>query len=114
MHTDLHRQGHGCACETATVDAVPCHVTRWNTLIVWKLDRLGRARRDLLTLLDELKARDVAFRSLTEAIDPPSSGRALWQTVGIMAELERSLIQEPTRADRVAAQAGGVQRGRKP
>src|SRR3954452_9977415 len=40
-----------------------------DTLIVWKLDRLGRSLRDLITMLDDLRARDVKFRSLTEAID---------------------------------------------
>ena len=86
-----------------------------DTLIVWKLDRLGRSLRDLIGLLDELKARGVAFRSLTEAIDTTTpTGRAMWQMVGILAELERSLIQERTTAGRVAAVARGVKMGRKP
>ena len=86
-----------------------------DVLVVWKLDRLGRSLRDLIALLDDLKARGVAFRSLTEAIDtatPP--GRAMWQMIGILAELERSLIQERTKAGRAAAQARGVKMGRKP
>jgi len=84
-------------------------------LVVWKLDRLGRSLRDLIALLDDLKARDIAFRSLTEAIDTTTpTGRAMWQMVGILAELERSLIQERTKAGRAAAQARGVKMGRKP
>ena len=84
-------------------------------LVVWKLDRLGRSLHDLITLLDDLKAREVAFRSLTEAIDTTTpTGRAMWQMVGILAELERSLIQERTKAGRAAAQARGVKMGRKP
>jgi DNA invertase Pin-like site-specific DNA recombinase len=86
-----------------------------DTLIVWKLDRLGRSLRDLIGLLDDLKARGVAFRSLTEAIDTATpTGRAMWQMVGILAELERSLIQERTKAGRAAAVARGVKLGRKP
>ena len=86
-----------------------------DTLVVWKLDRLGRSLRDLITLLDELKGRGVAFRSLTESIDTITpTGRAMWQMVGILAELERSLIQERTKAGRAAAQARGVKMGRKP
>ena len=86
-----------------------------DTLTVWKLDRLGRSLRDLIGLLDELKARGVAFRSLTEAIDTTTpTGRAMWQMVGILAELERSLIQERTQAGRSAAVARGVTMGRKP
>jgi DNA invertase Pin-like site-specific DNA recombinase len=86
-----------------------------DTLVVWKLDRLGRSLRDLITLLDELKGRGVAFKSLTESIDTATpTGRAMWQMVGILAELERSLIQERTQAGRAAAKARGVRMGRKP
>src|SRR2546428_2218540 len=83
-------------------------------LVVWKLDRLGRSLHDLIGLLDNLKTRGVAFRSVTESIDTATpTGRAMWQMVGILAELERSLIQERTKAGR-AAQARGVKIGRKP
>lgn len=86
-----------------------------DTLTVWKLDWLGRSLRDLIGLLDDLQARGVAFRSLTEAIDTTTpTGRAMWQMVGILAELERSLIQERTTAGRSAAVARGVRMGRKP
>ena len=85
-----------------------------NTLVVWKLDRLGRSLRDLISLLDVLKTQGVAFRSLTESIDTATStGRAMWQMVGILAELERSLIQERTKAGRAAAKARGVKMGPK-
>ena len=54
--------------------------------------------RDLITMLDDLKQRRVKFRSLTEAIDTETpTGRALWQMIGVLAELERSLISERTR-----------------
>ena len=67
------------------------------TLIVWKLDRLGRSMRDLISMLDELKRRKVKFRSLTEHIDTDTpTGRAMWQMIGLLAELERSLISERT------------------
>jgi DNA invertase Pin-like site-specific DNA recombinase len=86
-----------------------------DTLVVWKLDRLGRSLHDLIGLLDDLKARDVAFRSVTESIDTTTpTSRAMWQMVGILAELERSLIQERTKASRAAARARGVKMGRKP
>ncbi len=86
-----------------------------DVLVVWKLDRLGRSLHNLIALLDDLKERGVAFRSLTEAIDTATpTGRAMWQMVGILAELERSLLQERTKAGRAAAQARGVKMGRKP
>jgi DNA invertase Pin-like site-specific DNA recombinase len=85
-----------------------------DTLVVWKLDRLGRSLYQLIGLLDNLKTKGVAFQSLTESIDTTTpTGRAMWQMVGILAELERSLIQERTKAGREAAMARGVKMGRK-
>lgn len=86
-----------------------------DTLTVWKLDRLGRSLRDLIAILDDLKRRGVKFRSLTEAIDTETpTGRAMWQMIGVLAELERSLIGERTRAGLSAARSRGVKFGRKP
>jgi DNA invertase Pin-like site-specific DNA recombinase len=88
---------------------------RGDSLTVWKLDRLGRSLRDLIAILDDLKQRGVAFRSLTEAIDTHTpTGRAMWQMIGVMAEFERSLISERTHAGVKAAKARGVKFGRKP
>ena len=85
-----------------------------DTLIVWKLDRLGRSLRDLITMLDGFKQQGVKFRSLTEAIDTETpTGRAIWQMIGVLAELEWSLIIERTRAGVKAAQKRGVKFGRK-
>lgn len=84
------------------------------TLMLWKLDRLGRSLRDLIHMLDDFKQRGVKFRSLTEAIDTETpTGRAMWQMIGVLAELERSLIAERTRAGAKAAQKRGVKFGRK-
>jgi DNA invertase Pin-like site-specific DNA recombinase len=86
-----------------------------DVLVVWKLDRLGRSLRDLITLLDDLKGQGVKFKSITEAVDTETpTGRAMWQMVGVLAELERSLIQERTKAGRDEAMRRGVKMGRKP
>ena len=85
-----------------------------DTLIVWKLDRLGRSLRDLIAMLDDLKQRGVKFRSLTEAIDTDTpTGRAMWQMIGVLAELERNLIAERTRAGVKDAKRRGREFGRK-
>src|SRR5271166_3348349 len=85
-----------------------------DTLIVWKLDRLGRSLRDLIAMLDDLRDRGIGFQSLTEAIDTETpTGRAMWQMIGVLAELERSLIVERTRAGMQAARARGVRPGPK-
>jgi DNA invertase Pin-like site-specific DNA recombinase len=66
-------------------------------------------------MLDDLKHREVKFRSLTEAIDTDTpTGRAMWQMIGVLAELERSLITERTHAGIQAAKCRGVKFGRKP
>jgi DNA invertase Pin-like site-specific DNA recombinase len=66
-------------------------------------------------MLDDLKDRGVKFHSLTEAIDTTTpTGRAMWQMIGILAELERSLISERTRAGVKDAKRRGVKFGRKP
>lgn len=58
-----------------------------DTLIVWKLDRLGRSLRDLIIMLDDLQHKGIRFQSLTEAIDTDSPmGRAMWQMIGIFAD----------------------------
>ena len=86
-----------------------------DTLIVWKLDRLGRNLRDLITLLDALRTQGITFRPLTEHIDTETAaGRAMWQMIGVLAELERSLITERSRAGVKAARQRGVQFGPKP
>src|ERR1700674_5878950 len=59
-----------------------------DTLIVWKLDRLGRGLQDLITMPDDLRTRGVKFHSLTEVIDTPT-GRAIWQMIGVLAALGR-------------------------
>ena len=75
---------------------------------------LGRSLRDLFIVLDDFKERGIKFRSLTENIDTETAtGRAMWQMIGVLAELERSLISERTRAGVKAAKRRGVKFGRK-
>jgi DNA invertase Pin-like site-specific DNA recombinase len=86
-----------------------------DTLTVWKLDRLGRSVRDLLNILHDIQARGVRFQSITEAIDTVTpTGRAMLHMVALLAELERGLITERTRAGVRAAKRRGAKFGRKP
>ena len=86
-----------------------------DTLIVWKLDRLGRSVRDLLNILHDLKERGVEFQSLTEAIDTQTPfGHAMLHIVAMLAELERSIMLERTKAGIAIAKKNGVQFGAKP
>jgi len=84
-----------------------------DTLVVWKLDRLGRSLRHLLELIEELGGRGIGFRCLQEPVDTTSdTGRLLLQIVGALAEFERSLIATRTRAGMQAAARRGKHLGR--
>ncbi|MFF8770110.1 recombinase family protein [Kitasatospora sp. NPDC015120] len=87
-----------------------------DTLCVWKLDRFARSLIDLVTMVDALSARGIGFKVLTGAlasIDPNTpDGRLMLQVVGAMAEFERSLIKDRTRAGLEAARAQGRTGGR--
>lgn len=84
-----------------------------DTLIVWKLDRLGGNLVDLITLSDDLAQRGVHFRSLTENIDTSTAtGRMFFQFISLLAEFERNRLIERTRAGLAAARARGRKGGR--
>ena len=70
-----------------------------DTLVVWKLDRLGRSVKQLVDLVSELHKQSVPFKSLTDAIDTGTpSGRFFFHIMDTLAEMERELIVEHTRA----------------
>lgn len=95
------------------VDAID-YVREGDTLIVWKLDRLGRSMKHLLALITELEERKVGFRSLTENIDTTTSGgRLVFHLFGALAQFERDLIAERTQAGLQAARKRGHRGGRK-
>lgn len=84
-------------------------------LVVWRLDRLGRSLSHLVTLLEKLGRRHVRFQSVTENIDTSSAGgRLVFHMMAALAEFERSLISERTRAGMAAARAQGRRMGRQP
>src|SRR3954454_16765562 len=86
-----------------------------DTLVVWKLDRLSRSLKDLLTILERIDITGAKFRSLTEAIDTTGpAGRMLMQMLGSFAEFERAMIRERTRAGLREARTKGRVPGRKP
>jgi DNA invertase Pin-like site-specific DNA recombinase len=82
-------------------------------LIVWRLDRLGRSLKHLIELITELEQRGIGFQSLQEAIDTTSSGgKLVFHIFGALAEFERNLIRDRTRAGLEAARARGRKGGR--
>ncbi|KVN40093.1 DNA resolvase [Burkholderia pyrrocinia] len=86
-----------------------------STLVVWRLDRLGRSIGELIALANRLDTQGIGFMSLTEAIDTQSSaGRLFFHMMAALAEFERSLISERTRAGLTSARARGRRLGRPP
>jgi DNA invertase Pin-like site-specific DNA recombinase len=84
-----------------------------DTVVVWRLDRLGRSLKHLIEVVTELGERGVGFRSLTEAIDTTTAGgRLIFHIMGALAEFERQLIVERTQAGLAAARARGRTGGR--
>ena len=86
-----------------------------DTLVVWKLDRLARSMKQLIETVDELRAKGIGFRSLTEALDTTTpQGRLVFHMFGALAEFERGLIRERTQAGLAAARRVGRTGGRPP
>ncbi len=86
-----------------------------DVLVVWKLDRLSRSLKDLLSLLERVEQAEAGFLSLTEAIDTTTpAGRMMMQIVGSFAEFERAMLRERTRNGLLAARQEGRIGGRRP
>ena len=86
-----------------------------DTLIVWKLDRLGRSVKQLVGLVSDLQKQGVQFKSLTDSIDTSTpSGRFFFHVMASLAEMERELTIERTRAGLETARKYGRKGGRRP
>ncbi|WP_214834284.1 recombinase family protein [Exiguobacterium sp. s152] len=86
-----------------------------DTLVVWKLDRLGRTTKKLLELIDDLKDRGINLQIITLGVDTSTAaGRLFFTMMAGLAEMERELIRERTNAGLQAARARGRMGGRKP
>lgn len=84
-----------------------------DTLVVWRLDRLGRTLKNLIEWINQLDEQKIGFKSLQESIDTTSSsGKLIFHIFGALSEFERNLIRERTRAGIEAARSRGRQGGR--
>ncbi len=95
------------------IEALP-FLRQGDTLVVWKLDRLGRSLKHLIETVTELQEKGIGFKSLTEQIDTTTSGgKLIFHVFGALAEFERDLIRERTQAGLAAARARGRLGGRR-
>ena len=95
------------------LDDMLAHLRAGDTVVVWRLDRLGRSLRHLIDVVSELERRGICLRSLTESIDTSTpGGKLVFHVFGALAEFERDLIRERTQAGLAAARARGRHGGR--
>ena len=95
------------------LDRMLGQVRAGDTVVVWRLDRLGRSLRHLIEVVEDLSRQGVGFRSVTESIDTTTSGgRLIFHVFGALAEFERDLIRERTLAGLESARARGRMGGR--
>lgn len=103
----------GAKTERPGLSEALAYLREGDTLVVWKLDRLGRSMTHLLQTVTELEGRGVGFRSLTENIDTTTpTGRLVFHIFGALGQFERDLIRERTSAGLKAAAARGRKGGR--
>lgn len=100
--------------KTGLIEAIS-HLRKGDTLVVWKLDRLGRSTKQLVTLIDQLNKQGIQFKSITDSIDTSTpSGRFFFHVMASLAEMERELMVERTKAGLAIAKQQGRTGGRKP
>lgn len=107
-------QASGARADRPGLAEALAYLRAGDTLVVWKLDRLGRSLSHLIDVVRDLDSRGIGFRSLTEAIDTATpGGRLIFHLFGALAQFERDLIRERTRAGLRAAGTGGRKGGRR-
>ena len=110
---DLHRHRIRRQSRAHGLDEALSYVRTGDTLVVWRLDRLGRSLPHLIETITGLNNRRIGFKSITEAIDTTTSGgKLIFHIFGALAEFERDIIRERTQAGLNAARARGRKGGR--
>jgi DNA invertase Pin-like site-specific DNA recombinase len=102
----------GARTDRPTLEQLLDQLRPGDTLVVWKLDRLGRSLRHLVDTVTGLAERDIGFQSLQEAIDTTTPGKLVFHVFAALAEFERDLIRERTHAGLAAARTRGRHGGR--
>ncbi len=103
----------GVATRRPELDRLLDHARPGDTIVVWRLDRLGRSMKHLLALIEDLEHRDIALVSLNEQIDTTSAnGRLILRLLAALAAFERDLLAERTKAGLEAARKQGRVGGR--
>jgi DNA invertase Pin-like site-specific DNA recombinase len=103
----------GAKAERKGLEEALSYIRAGDTLVVWRLDRLGRSLKHLIETIQQLDSKKIGFKSLTENIDTTTSGgKLIFHIFGALAEFEREIIRERTQAGLLAARARGKKGGR--
>ena len=103
----------GALSERPGLEIVDNKLRNGDTLVVWRLDRLGRSLKHLISYVGELEEKGIAFHSINESINTETpSGKFMFHVFGALSEFERNIIKERTRAGLEAARSRGRQGGR--
>src|SRR5260370_35700028 len=103
----------GAKTERKGLDEALSFLREGDTLVVWKLDRLGRSLNHLIEIITALESKKIGFKSLTESIDTTTpGGKLIFHIFGALAQFERDLIRERTNAGLAAARARGKKGGK--
>jgi len=103
----------GTKAKRKALEGALSHLREGDTLVVWKLDRLGRSLKNLVALVEDLEERGIEFKSLTDGIDTTTpAGRFFFHVMAALAQMERDLIAERTRAGLDSARKRGRVGGR--
>lgn len=115
MRANFSREGDRGRWNRPELQRLLDHLRKGDVLVVWKLDRLSRSLRDVLTVMERIQKVKAGFRSLTEAIDTTTpAGRMMMQMIGSFAEFERAMLRERTRVGLDSAREAGRIGGRRP
>jgi len=109
----IEEKASGAKTDRAGLDEALSFLRKGDTLVVWKLDRLGRSLQHLIQVVNQLRGKGIYFRSIQESLDTSSSGgKLIFHIFGALAEFERDVIRDRTMAGLAAARARGRVGGR--
>ena len=109
----IEEKASGAKTDRTGLEEALSYLRKGDTLVVWKLDRLGRSLQHLIQVVNQLREKDIYFRSIQESLDTSSSGgKLIFHIFGALAEFERDVIRDRTMAGLAAARARGRVGGR--
>ncbi len=109
----IEEKASGAKTDRTGLDEALSYLRRGDTLVVWKLDRLGRSLQHLIQVVNQLREKGIYFKSIQESLDTSSSGgKLIFHIFGALAEFERDVIRDRTMAGLASARTRGRVGGR--